>query len=187
MQRRLLATAQADLVSSITYPGTSSGGQKLVDACNAGECLSKVENAPTITVTSAAVQQVAIADLGDASIAIEQVPYVSGEQYQFTVTYKIGDALNDAAVILVTDPADAMYCGATDAGAGLTRFSCDPKKKLSAVQMIATGGNPKAIASPVTASVPVFNTSEFHGRRYNGCCLLWFGCTALHSTHICSV
>jgi hypothetical protein len=170
VQRRLLQTGQADLVASITYPGTAKGGENLVGACETGACLSKVENAPAITVTSAAVQPgVALADLGDASIAIEAVPYVAGEQYQFTVTYKIGDTLNDAAVILVTDPVDAMYCEATDAGAGLTRFSCDPTKKLSVVQIIASGGNPKTYPpTRVTASVPVYNTSESQGRRCIG-------------------
>lgn len=179
VQRRLLA-AQADLYSTITYPGTSSGGQALVTAANSNQL--QIEGDVQVTVTGAAVQTVQLANLGDASIAVEQVPYVAGEPYYFTVTYKIGDTATDAAVIVTTSPAEAMYCWATDSGVGVTQFTCNPKQKLSAVQIIANGPNPKAVTTPVTASTAVYNTSELIDGYINRS-LFQLGCTQCGTHH----
>jgi hypothetical protein len=167
VQRRLLQS-RVDLYITVTYPGTSKGGVALVAACKTdgtSNCLSKVvvNGQPlTVEVIGSAIQPVALADLGDASVTLVQQPYVPGQPVYFTATYKIGNTPTEAAVVLTTIPSSVLSCSATDGGTGVTQCTCRPLlSQMSGMQVIANGPNPKIVTTPVKDVLTISNASKW--------------------------
>lgn len=138
-----------DLHTTVTYPGTTDGGNKLITACQSEGCTPGIST----TVTGASVQAADLLNLAPASITTVAQPYVSGQPFVFTATYTQGSQPTAAPLLLFFSPEGSMTCNAAVIGTGVTTFTCIPLVSNGTVVVTAQGPNPQVPTEPVKSSV----------------------------------
>lgn len=150
--------ASSDVVTTVTYFGTTQGGGQLVQTLQS--CTSNCSIVANATVLSVAMQEGPKESVPPSVVTLEKIDTFAGDPYQFRTTYTFGDVLDPTPTTLTPQDLASMSCRKDESNGGVELFTCMPLKALPAVTLTAFGLLKRDPTQRVTASVTVLNTSE---------------------------
>lgn len=153
------STARSDLVVTVTYPGTTQGGEAVISLCSTGNCTQGVSG---VSFVGGNVAAGTLTDLKPPSITLVQQATAAGQPLKFAATYLVGGSPASAPVTLAFNPADALSCSAAATGPGVTTFECRPLVSNIPVVLTAYGPDPRDPNKRIEATLTIpSNTSEY--------------------------